>query len=81
MDQWLQVAGAVTILIAYVLQQAGTMRSDSRCYLWLNLTGAAVLAWLAWKGSEWGFLLRETVWAGVTAVSLARRAKSAAPAP
>ena len=41
-------------------------------YLLLNLLGSAILAYLAWHESQWGFLLLEGVWALVSLWSLWR---------
>ena len=73
MEQIVQIAGALAILAAYVLAQAGALDQGSRRYLVLNLAGSAVLAADAWFGAQWGFLLLEGVWALVSGWSLARR--------
>ena len=66
MDQLVQVVGALLILTAYAAAQLGSVSTQSRAYLVLNLVGAAVLAVLAWNERQWGFLLLETVWAAVS---------------
>lgn len=71
MDQVVQVVGALLILIAFTAVQVERMRPDSRVYLTLNLIGSAILAVLALIGSQWGFLLLESVWAIVSAWGLA----------
>jgi hypothetical protein len=48
------------------------METTSRSYLWLNLVGAAILAVLAAREEQYGFLLLETCWALVAAHSLLR---------
>jgi hypothetical protein len=70
-DQLIQVAGAILILVAFAAVQFDRMRPDSRVYLALNLVGSAILAVLAWHDSQWGFLLLESVWAVVSAWGLA----------
>ncbi len=75
MDQLVQIAGALLILAAFAAQQLGRMRADSRTYLLLNLAGSAVLAVLALREEQWGFLLLEAVWALVSAWSLWRLAR------
>jgi hypothetical protein len=72
MDQVIQVVGALLILAGFTAAQFGWLRVDSPTYLWLNLVGSAVLAYLAWDQVQWGFLLLETVWALVSAWSLVR---------
>jgi hypothetical protein len=75
MEQVVQVAGAVLILLAYAASQFGRLDVDSRLYLWPNLVGSIILATLAWHERQWGFLLLEGVWAIVSAWSLTRRAR------
>lgn len=68
----LQIAGAVTILVAFGLSVAGRMGQRTYWYLGLNLVGSLVLAVLAYAEEQWGFLLLETVWAAVSAWGLAQ---------
>jgi hypothetical protein len=70
MDQLVQVAGALLILVAYAAAQLNVMDQHSRAYLVLNLIGSAILAVLALHEELWGFLLLETAWAGVSAWGL-----------
>ncbi|MEV7965770.1 hypothetical protein AB0O34_07275 [Sphaerisporangium sp. NPDC088356] len=72
MTQIIQIAGAITILSAFLLAQLKVLNSESKLYLALNLAGSAVLTWVALDDRNWGFLLLEGVWAIVSAVSLAR---------
>jgi hypothetical protein len=71
MGQIIQVAGALAILAAFALAQAGVLRTSSYPYLVLNAVGATVLAVEAWLETQWGFLLLEAAWAVVAAWSLA----------
>jgi hypothetical protein len=80
MEQIVQVAGALLILIAFAAAQFRRMRLDSLPYLTLNLVGAAVLAWLAWDERQWGFLLLESVWTLVSAWGLAKALRGRATA-
>ena len=70
MDQILQIAGAILILIAFAANQRGAMSPHSRVYLTLNLVGSLVLAVVALLDSDLGFLLLEGVWAIFSAVGL-----------
>ena len=70
MDQLVQIAGALLILVAYAAAQIGAMDQHSRSYLVLNLLGSAILAVLALHEELWGFLLLETAWAAVSAWGL-----------
>lgn len=77
MDQVVQVVGALLILAAFAAVQFDRMRPDSQLYLALNLGGSAILAVLAVIGSQWGFVLLETVWAIVSAWGLVAALRSA----
>ena len=81
MDQVVQVAGALLILVAFAAAQFGKLDVESQAYLWLNLVGSAILAVLAFVEEQWGFLLLETVWAIVSAYSLSRRPWRSGPTP
>ena len=72
MDQIVQIAGALLILVAFAAAQFGRLDVESKPYLWLNLIGSIILAALAWHERQWGFLLLESVWAIVSAYSLFR---------
>lgn len=56
--------------------QTGRLSIDAPAYLWPNLVGSGVLAYAAWHESQWGFLLLEGVWAGVTLMTLLSRPPS-----
>jgi hypothetical protein len=58
------------ILTAFIAAQRGVLDPKNRLYLWLNLLGAGTLAVVAAIDSDWGFLLLEAVWAGVSAHAL-----------
>lgn len=70
MDQVIQIVGALLILTAFAAVQLERMRPNSRLYLTLNLIGSMILAVLALLGSQWGFVLLESVWAVFSAWGL-----------
>jgi hypothetical protein len=72
MDQLVQVLGSLLILTAFIAAQRGRLSTQSRLYLALNLVGAGVLAVLAARERQLGFLLLESCWALAAAGSLLR---------
>jgi hypothetical protein len=75
-----QIVGALLILAAYAAAQFGYLDQTSRVYLVLNLVGSAILAVLAWYEEQLGFLLLESIWALVSAWSLAQVLRGQPPA-
>ena len=71
-EQLIEIAGAILILIAFAAAQSGAMAPRDRSYLTLNLVGSAILAVLAARDADLGFLLLEGVWAIVSLWGLAR---------
>ena len=67
----IEVAGAVMILAAFGLNQFAGLDRHGAPYLALNLVGAAILAVLAARHGQWGFLLLQGVWALVALWGLA----------
>jgi hypothetical protein len=74
-DQLVQIAGALLILVAYGAAQLGAMDQHSRLYLALNLIGSLILAALALGEQLWGFLLLEAAWAVVSLWGLIQLAR------
>ena len=72
-DQIFQMVGALLILAGFILSQRNLLDGDSYLYLMLNLTGAAILAVLAFQSQRWGFVLLEGVWTLVALVGLIAR--------
>lgn len=79
MEQVIQVAGALLILIAFGASQANRMSPHSVVYLALNLVGSVVLTFLALHDRDWGFVLLEVVWALVSAWGLMQVARGRQP--
>lgn len=70
--QLVQIVGSLLILMPFGLSQMGRLKTSSRSYLLLNLTGSLTLAGDAAATSQWGFLLLEGAWAIVSAIGLLR---------
>ncbi len=77
MDQYIQIAGAMLVLLGYVLGQFGKIDTNSKPYLLINLVGSALLAANAWDGRQWGFLVLNGTWAVISLVNLIRIVTSA----
>lgn len=73
MSTMLQLVGALAVLIAYVAVQLGRTQPSSWFALSLNLVGSALLAVLAARDRQWGFLLLEGSWALMSAWGLSNR--------
>lgn len=76
MEQMFQIGGAVAILAAFIALQIGAVDATSWPYLILNIIGAAVLGVVAAADRDWGFLLLETVWTGVSGWSVIRKLRT-----
>ena len=80
-DQVIQLLGAALILAGFILSQRNVLDARSYAYLLLNLSGAAILAVLAFQVQRWGFVLLEGVWALVALAGLIGRLLAKQPAP
>jgi hypothetical protein len=78
-SQVVQLAGALLILLAYLLAQAGVWSPSSYRYLTPNLVGSAALAVDAVHEQQWGFVLLEGVWALVSGWSLVDKVRGEEP--
>jgi hypothetical protein len=76
--QAIQIAGAIAILVGFVLAQLQVVDVRSWSYLWLNAVGAGILSVAAWHERQWGFLLLEGVWTLVATIGLAQKFRSRA---
>ena len=72
MLQVVSVLAALLILLAYGGNQIGWLTATQPLYSVLNLVGAAVLAIVAWRERQWGFVLLEGTWAVLSIPPLLR---------
>jgi hypothetical protein len=78
--QLLSGLGALFILIAYVGHQMKWMTSDRWPYNFLNVIGAAILAYVAIRPFQVGFAVMEVTWTGVSLWALWKALRKT-PAP
>jgi hypothetical protein len=74
--QTVSVVGACVVLYAFYRQQQGAWTSSEPRYLACNFVGTAVLTVVAWIGSQWGFVLVESIWAVVSLRGLLRAGRA-----
>lgn len=70
MGTWVQIAGALAILAAFVAVQRRWLEPTALLALALNAVGSLVLAVDALLEEQWGFLLLETAWFIVSVAGL-----------
>ena len=71
----IQIAGALMLLVCFLLVQAKRMSSEGYPYLLLNLIGSATMTVTALIAHQWGFVFLEGVWALFSAWGLLQRAR------
>jgi hypothetical protein len=64
--------GALFILFAYVGHQLNWMDSRKTAYNILNAVGSAILAYIAFRPFQVGFVVLEVTWALISMYALAR---------
>lgn len=75
--QVLSLAGALLVLGAFALLNAGKLRPDQRSYVFMNFVGASLLTWVAVEDRRVGFILLESSWALMSLLPLLRRTPDA----
>ena len=70
--QFASFAGALLILVAYVGHQMGWMDSRKAWYNILNAAGSAILAYIAFRPFQVGFVVLEVTWVLISLYALAR---------
>lgn len=65
-------AGALLILVAYAGGQFGWMSPRKSLYNVLNAVGSAILAYIAFRPFQIGFVLLEVSWTLISLYALAR---------
>lgn len=70
--QVISVVGALMVLVAYGLIQAGVWRELDTGYLALNILGSLLLGIVAIEDRRVGFVLLEFAWAGIGLIGVAR---------
>jgi len=72
--------GAMLILVGYAGQQFGWMNPRRAPYNVLNGVGSAILAYIAFRPFQIGFVLLEVTWTLISIYALFRGAKAASTA-
>ncbi len=70
--QIVSFAGALLILVAYTGQQMNWMNARKPAYNMLNALGSAILAYIAFRPFQIGFVLLEVAWALISVYALIR---------
>lgn len=64
--------GAMMIIVAYIGHQLKWMDSDKAAYNILNIIGSAILAYIAFRPFQLGFVVLEGTWVLVSIYALTR---------
>lgn len=70
--QIVSLAGAILILVAYVAHQLKWMRPQSAAYNLMNAAGSGILAYIAFRPFQVGFVIMETSWVIISVYALLR---------
>ena len=79
--QILSLVGALLVLLAYGLINAGRLRATDLAYVAMNFFGSALLTWVAVVDRRLGFIILEAAWALMSLLPLLRRQAGAAAEP
>ena len=78
----LEYAGAVGVLAAFALAQAGRWSTDGRRYEVVNTVAGVALATAGVASRQWGFVVLNGAWAAIGAHGLlTRRGRRRPPGP
>ncbi len=72
MWQWISLAGALLILVAFALIQLGRADREDVLYNLMNLIGSGILLVIAIRELQAGFILLEGAWALLSLYALIR---------
>ncbi len=75
--QSISFLGAMLILVGYAGQQFGWMNPRKATYNILNGVGSAILAYIAFRPFQIGFVLLEVTWTLISIYALIRGSKAA----
>jgi hypothetical protein len=70
--QIVSLAGALLILVAYVGHQLKWMRPEGVTYNLMNAAGSGILAYVAFRPFQVGFVVMETAWVVISLYALLR---------
>ena len=65
--------GALLILVAYIGHQMQWMNARKPAYNILNAAGSAILAYIAFRPFQVGFVVLEVTWVAISIYALMRR--------